>query len=98
MLSLILSTALVVLFFMTLVFFIAQIAEDNSLVDIAWGLGFVIVALYTLGDSGAFLPRQILVTLLVFIWGMRLAVHILGRKMGKGEDFRYKNMRKSPCR
>ena len=93
MLSLILSTALVVLFFMTLVFFIAQMAEDNSLVDVGWGLGFVIVALYTLGDSGVFLPRQILVTLLVFIWGMRLAIHILSRRMGKGEDFRYKNMR-----
>jgi len=78
---------------MTFVFFIAQIMEDNSVVDVAWGLGFVIIALYTLGDSGAFFPRQILITLLVFIWGMRLAVHILGRRMGQGEDFRYKSMR-----
>lgn len=94
MLGLILSVLLVVLFFMTFVFFIAQILEDNSIVDIAWGLGFVIVALYTLGYSSTFLPRQILITLLVFIWGTRLSLHIISRKRGREEDFRYKNLRK----
>ena len=94
MLGLILSTATIVLFFMTFVFFIAQLLEDNSIVDIAWGLGFVFVALYTLGSTGTFFPRQILITLLVLLWGVRLAVYILSRKKGRGEDFRYKNLRK----
>lgn len=94
MLSLILSTVAIVLFFMTFIFFIAQILEDNSIVDIAWGLGFVIVALYTLSTTGSFFPRQILITLLVLLWGIRLAVHILSRKRGRGEDFRYKVLRK----
>lgn len=32
--------------------------------------------------------------LLVSIWGMRLALHLAKRNIGKGEDFRYVNMRK----
>ncbi len=93
MITLILSTAAIVLFFMTFVFFIAQILKDNSIVDIAWGLGFVIIALYTLGVSHVLFPRQILVTLLVLIWGVRLSTHIFVRKKGRGEDFRYRDLR-----
>lgn len=35
MLNLLLSTFVIVLFFMTFVFFVAQILEDNSIVDVA---------------------------------------------------------------
>ena len=93
MLSLVLSTATIVLFFMTFVFFIAHVIKDNSVADVAWGLGFVIIALYTLSSTSTFFPRQILITLLVFIWGIRLAVHTLNRSKGRGEDFRYLNLR-----
>ena len=94
MLSIFLAPAVIVFFFMTFVFFLAQLQEDNSIVDIAWGLGFVIIAIYTFFASGSLLPRQVLVTLLTVIWGLRLAVHIYMRKRGRGEDFRYKKMRK----
>ncbi|MET1076321.1 MAG: DUF1295 domain-containing protein [Umezawaea sp.] len=60
-------------------------------IDVVWGLGFAIVALVTLllawgaGD----LWRQVLITVLTCVWGLRLAVHIGRRNRGKPEDPRY---------
>ena len=66
---------------------------DVSIVDIAWGLGFVLVAwlAFALGD-GPF-ERRLLVAVLVTIWGLRLSGYMLWRKRGEGEDFRYGEMR-----
>jgi len=94
MLEVILSTATVILFLMTFVFFVAQVLEDNSIVDIVWGLGFIFVAIYTMTVYGSMHYRQVLITTLTLIWGLRLAVHILIRKKGRGEDYRYRNWRK----
>jgi steroid 5-alpha reductase family enzyme len=63
-------------------------------VDIGWGLGFVIIALFSLFYSRNFNFRTILVTTLVTIWGLRLFYHIINRNWGKPEDFRYANWRK----
>ena len=90
----ILSCATIVLFLMTFVFFVAQILKDNSIVDIAWGLGFVFVAVFTLVGFSDLQYRQILITLLILIWGLRLSLHILLRKRGQGEDYRYRSWRK----
>lgn len=80
---------------MTFVFFLAQLKRDNSIVDIAWGLGFIIIALFTFFTFGSFLERQVLITLLTVLWGLRLSIYILIRNKGRGEDYRYKEMRKS---
>ena len=79
---------------MTAVFAAALLGRDNSIVDIAWGPGFILVALLTFLIGKEQGPRQILVTTLVTIWGLRLAVHIFSRKRGKGEDFRYAKWRR----
>ncbi len=76
-----------------IVFVIGQIKKDNSIVDTAWGSGYVLVALYTLFTSPAPGSRSILTTLLVLIWGLRLSLHIYRRNKPKGEDYRYKAMR-----
>lgn len=83
-----------VLIFMVLLFLVAQIKRDNSIVDIGWGLGFVIVALTTFGYQEGFDIRQLLVTSLVCIWGVRLGVYLFIRSLGRGEDYRYANFRK----
>jgi len=75
--------------YMTCGFIIAQIKKDNSVADIFWGLGFVLIAWFTLLKNGQFLPRQLLVTALVTIWGVRLSGYILFRNWGKKEDPRY---------
>jgi len=68
--------------------------KDNSIVDIGWGIGFIIVALATLIDGETFYPRQLLITAIIIVWGLRLAIYIFIRNRGKGEDFRYKAWRK----
>jgi steroid 5-alpha reductase family enzyme len=93
MIEVILFNALVVLVYMSIFFLIASARKDNSIVDVAWGTGFVLIAYFTLLFFGEFTIRQLLVTAVVTLWGLRLAVHIFRRNRGRGEDFRYASMR-----
>ncbi|MCY3414645.1 MAG: DUF1295 domain-containing protein [Candidatus Heimdallarchaeota archaeon] len=67
--------------------------KNNSIVDIGWGLGFVVLAISTYLNTSTTLYQQIIYTA-VIIWGGRLALHLLLRSIGKPEDFRYAQMRK----
>lgn len=58
-----------------------------SVVDVAWGLAFVAVALGLAISSGQWLSY--LLAALVAMWGGRLALHIYRRSRGHGEDPRY---------
>ena len=89
----ILSCWLLAMVFMFLVFILAQILKDNSIVDIAWGLGFVMVAWFSYFYSSPIYTRKTILLLLVSVWGIRLAAYIIFRKWGKGEDFRYQAFR-----
>lgn len=80
--------------YMTAFFFTARIRKNNGLADVAWGLGFVFLAFINLIAAGEVASRQIVVTLLVTIWGLRLAIHVYSRNRGKPEDFRYAEMRR----
>ncbi len=79
---------------MTLGFIVSLITRTNTVVDSFWGLGFVLVSWFTLYVNGAYLPRQLLATLLVTLWGLRLSGYILYRNWGKGEDPRYERLSK----
>ncbi|MFZ2052942.1 MAG: DUF1295 domain-containing protein [Candidatus Aminicenantales bacterium] len=94
MLSSFAAAAVAVFIFMTAVFLIALFIKDNSIVDVAWGLGFILVALMTLSLRPGFVARHVLVTGLVVVWGLRLATHIFLRNRGRGEDFRYAKWRR----
>lgn len=81
--------------FMLTMFIIAQLIKDNSIVDIGWGLGFVIIAFVSyFASEGEHSLRQTIVLTLVSLWGIRLFLHLLIRSIGRGEDFRYANFRK----
>ncbi|HCX65489.1 MAG TPA: steroid 5-alpha reductase [Eubacteriaceae bacterium] len=84
----------VILIYFFLLFLIAQKIDDNSIVDIGWGAGFVLTTLITLLVFGAFSVSTVIIALLVSIWGVRLAYHIGKRNIGKPEDPRYVEMRK----
>ncbi len=86
--------AVLIAFYMTVWFVIALIRKDNSLADIAWGLGFVLVAGFTFA-RGTTHYLSALVTGLVVLWGLRLSVHIFRRNRGRGEDPRYAGWRRS---
>jgi steroid 5-alpha reductase family enzyme len=84
---------IVLLIYMTTIFGLALWLKDNSIVDVAYGLAFVLTcsaAFLVYGDGH---PRQWLVVSLITIWGLRLACHIFLRKQGEGEDFRYRQWR-----
>ena len=88
-----LEILIVLLVYFTGVFIIGQIIEDNSIVDIAWGGGFVVVALWSFFSGGMMMPKSLILTVLVTLWGLRLLNHLGRRNIGKGEDYRYVAMR-----
>jgi len=94
--SVFVSAALLLLFFMTLLFVIGLAAKDNSIADIAYGPAFLVAGWsgLLLGGSGELQARSLLLLLLVSIWGLRLAIHLATRHHGRDEDFRYQNFRR----
>ncbi len=89
MIGLFAVAAAVSLLYMTLIFFLALFKKNNGVVDIAWGLGFILVTAIVFALRGNGQPRQWLTVALVAIWGGRLALHIFRRNRGREEDFRY---------
>lgn len=81
--------SLLVFCYMTVWFFIALILKRNDVADIAWGIGFVLVAVSLFITYGFAFDRGLLATVLVLIWGTRLAYHIFKRNIKKPEDKRY---------
>ncbi len=75
--------------YVTLWFLISLIKRRNDVADVAWGLGFVLLAWTSFFLSGRSGARGIVSGILVSIWGLRLAWHIHARHRGKPEDFRY---------
>lgn len=94
MLSTFTHPAVAVLLFMSVLFIVAQLLKDNSIVDIGWGIGFILIALLILVQYKVLSARSVIVTLLVILWGLRLAIHILLRNRGRGEDLRYAKWRR----
>lgn len=86
-------TAAAILLYMTGWFIAAQVRGRNDIADVAWGLGFILVAAVSLAGAGVYPPRGLLVSALVLVWGIRLALHIHARNRGKGEDPRYRQWR-----
>ncbi len=67
--------------------------RDVSIVDIAWGLGFVLVAWLSFIVTGPSTPRKLLLVACTTIWGTRLSGYLAWRNWGKAEDRRYQAMR-----
>jgi steroid 5-alpha reductase family enzyme len=81
--------------YMNIWFIISVLKKRNDMADVAWGLGFVLLAWISF-----LIPRQIsfrglLVSLLVSVWGLRLAWHIYNRNRDKQEDYRYAEWRRT---
>ncbi|NCB41579.1 MAG: DUF1295 domain-containing protein [Clostridia bacterium] len=79
--------------FFTAVFLVAQLHKNNGYIDIIWGLSFVFSGSvsFLLGKPQGMVP--LVITICVFIWGLRLSYHLARRNLGKPEDFRYAKMR-----
>jgi len=89
--------AAIVLVCNTLYFFYCQCKKDNGLIDILWGLIFIIpiagLFVFKHQNGQEIYRRPILVLACNTIWGLRLAIHIGVRHTGI-EDYRYVSMRR----
>ena len=75
--------------YMSLWFLISLFKRRNDVADVAWGLGFVLLAWTSFFLSDGSGTRGVVVGILVSVWGLRLAWHIHARNRGKAEDYRY---------
>lgn len=74
-------------------FLFAVIKKRNDIADVAWGLGFVLMAF--IGVLLNFNLKTLFVFILTAVWGFRLASHIFARfKSHNEEDARYRKWRK----
>ena len=87
------ETLLVLIVAFGALFVVASFKQDNSIVDIFWGIGFIVAAIFSYLFYADGLWYQTLATLLIVIWGLRLSLRILKRNWGKGEDWCYKKWR-----
>lgn len=78
--------------YFTIVWGLSVRKNDVSIVDIAWGPGFLLIALFTYFTHPPTL-RGTIVLVLTAIWSIRLATHIYLRHRGKPEDARYRKWR-----
>lgn len=71
--------------------------RNVSIVDIGWGLGFVLVSwvcvAVRLRTNRELSPEVFLLPILTTLWGFRLSGYLAWRNIGKGEDYRYREMR-----
>jgi len=94
MLILFLQALFIIFILVTLLWVLSVIIKNVSIVDLFWGMGFVIVNAVYFYSSGDFSSRKILVMVLVSLWGLRLFLYLSWRNIGKGEDFRYQEFRR----
>lgn len=95
MLTYFLHASLIIFILVTLLWLLSTIIKDVSIVDLFWGLGFVIVNALYFYNSGNFYTRKIVLFVLVSLWGLRLSIYLAWRNIGKGEDYRYRDFRES---
>lgn len=67
--------------------------RNNGIVDIFWGLGFVVLAVISFLSNPVHSLESWVVTSLVLLWGLRLSIYLYFRNWSKPEDFRYAGWR-----
>jgi 3-oxo-5-alpha-steroid 4-dehydrogenase 1 len=84
---------LAVFLHMNLFYLIALLRRNFAVVDIGWGLGFVLVGIISYLHSPLHIKNG-LVLGMVCCWGLRLGYYLFRRNHNKPEDFRYAEMRR----
>jgi len=85
---------LLIMGMMTALWLVSIFIKNVSIVDLFWGLGFVLSAAFYFSFTEGFELRKIILISLVSVWGLRLSLYLAWRNAGKGEDFRYREFRK----
>lgn len=80
---------------MTFLYFLSLILKRSDIVDIGWGIGFIVLTLTMFSLTSNMTTPLLIISLLIVLWGTRLATHLFFRNKGKKEDFRYQNFKNS---
>ncbi len=94
MLSIFLEGFLLLISLLTILWIVSVLIKDASIVDIFWGMTFVVTNIYYFIATNDFYTRKIILLVLVTLWGLRLSIFLAFRNIGKGEDYRYQEFRK----
>ena len=87
------NSAIAIVVLMLTTWLISLPIRNASVIDLVWGVGFVVVAWVGYFTVVPASDRKLLLAGLITIWGLRLSCYLAWRNVGKGEDFRYVNMR-----
>ncbi|XP_043698763.1 uncharacterized protein LOC122649610 isoform X2 [Telopea speciosissima] len=86
-------TAIITVGYQLFFFVVTALLKFDKVTDFAGSTNFVILAILTLVLKGTWHLRQVILTLLTVIWGLRLALFLLMRILQWGEDRRFDEMR-----
>ncbi|KAI5660270.1 hypothetical protein M9H77_29063 [Catharanthus roseus] len=86
-------TAIVTVGYQFLFFIVTALLKFDKVTDFAGSTNFIILAVLTLVVKASWNFRQIILSLLVIIWGLRLGLFLLMRILQWGEDRRFDEMR-----
>ncbi len=82
-----------ILAMMTVLWAVSVILRNASIVDLFWGVGFMLAAWFYFARAEGLPARRLLVVLLVSVWALRLSLYLAWRNWRKPEDFRYQAFR-----
>lgn len=82
-----------ILAYMTLIWFWSLRLRNAGIVDPFWGLGFVILVWFYVPHMRMDSPEDYVLPVMTSIWGLRLFFYLFIRNYGKPEDHRYAGFR-----
>ncbi|XP_031090535.1 uncharacterized protein LOC115995595 isoform X2 [Ipomoea triloba] len=86
-------TAIVTIAYQLFFFIITAILKFDKLTDFAGTTNFIVLSILTLVLKGSWHFRQVILSMLVVIWGLRLGLFLLMRILQWGEDRRFDGKR-----
>ncbi len=78
---------------MVFLFLLSLLLRNNGVADIGYGIAFLVVITVTILQVPALTQEMLVLVVLPYVWGTRLATRILLKNKNKPEDFRYKTWR-----
>jgi steroid 5-alpha reductase family enzyme len=82
-----------VMVLMTLVWIASVFLKNASIVDPFWSVGFIVAGVYYYFNTDGLEIRKNILLVLLLVWGLRLAMYLGWRNIGKEEDYRYQKFR-----
>lgn len=75
--------------FVSISFVLALITRRIDLINITWGLGFVVIAVLSFLLSVDFSYKAFLATLLIIFWGVHISTILIKRMRLRGESYKF---------